>query len=83
MDELQRTIGSRHFNELAAYAKRNTLNPDQWWSTAQAMSMVIAAISGQWIDPAMIVPGQIDPEKAREAKERAAEKAMDREASRQ
>lgn len=47
------------------------------------MSMVIAAISGQWIDPALIVPGQVDPEKAQEAKERAAEKAMDRESARQ
>lgn len=46
------------------------------------MSMVVAAITGQWIEPETIIPGQIDVEQLRKAKEEAAEKAMDREAKR-
>ena len=82
MIELQQVITSAHFTELQAFARRNTLSGDVWWSAANSMSMLVAAMSGQWVPPEMIVPGQVDPEKLREAKERAAEKAMDRQADR-
>lgn len=44
------------------------------------MAMQIAAMTGQWIDPRMIIPGQVDPEKLRQAREKAAERAMDKSA---
>lgn len=65
-----------------AFAKRNTLAPDTWWSTAQAMSLIVQAISGESIDPKIMIPGQIDIEKRNQDRMEAAERAMNRKAKR-
>lgn len=54
------------------------MNPDQWWSTAQAASLISASMTGEWIDPAFMVPGQVDFDEVKRRKEAAAEKAMNR-----
>ncbi len=39
-------------------------------------------MSGEWIDPKKLVPGQVDPEKEQLAKIRQMEKQMDKKAKR-
>jgi len=80
--ELQQQISSRHFTELIAFTNRNTLSPDQWWSTAGAAALVSASMTGEWINPAFLVPGQVDHKKLEAKRQAAAEKALDRKASR-
>ncbi|MEP0427680.1 hypothetical protein [Rhodopirellula bahusiensis] len=81
MDELQEQISSEHFTELLAFCNRNTLAPDQWWSAAGAASLVFSGLTGQWIDPSFLVPGQVDVDELNERRQEAAEKALDRKAS--
>jgi hypothetical protein len=64
-----------------AFCNRNTLSPDQWWSAAGGASLVFAGLTGQWIDPAFLVPGQVNSEELKARREEAAEKAMDRKAN--
>lgn len=73
-------ISSKHFTELKAYRNRNTLNPDVWFSTARLCAMQAAA-NGMESRPIDFVPVN-DPtaEARREAKARAAEAMLDRDA---
>lgn len=76
--ELQSQISSEHFTELLAFANRNTLSPDQWWSNAFAAAFVFTGITGSWVDPAFLVPGQVDADQLAKKREAAAERAMNR-----
>lgn len=78
--ELQQRITSAEFSELAEYIKLNTAAPELWWSSALQTSKIVQALTGEWINPAEHVPGQVDLEKLRSARMEAAERRMDRDA---
>lgn len=73
-------ISSSQFAELMAYRNRNTLHPDLWWSNATTTSMLGRAMGGHWVDPRLMVPGQIDVEEWTKRQERLADKSLDRQA---
>lgn len=78
VNELQASISSREFTELAEYIKKNTANPELWWSMAVSTSKIIQALTGEWIDPREHVPGQIDIEARQAARMAEAERRMDK-----
>ena len=83
MHELQEQLTSADFSELAAYIRRNTSNPDMWWSQAVQTSNIVNAMSGEWIPPENFVPGQVDIEAQREQRMKLAEERMDRAAQKE
>lgn len=78
VSELQASMSSSEFSELAEYIKRNTAHPDIWWSQAVQTSKIISALTGEWIDPREHVPGQVDFEARRQARMKLAEQRMDK-----
>lgn len=84
MRQLQQQITSEEFNELRAYRRRNTLQPNVWRSVASLISYQIYMASGIWTPPAEFIPtGQVDEAKRQRQREAAAEAALERQRQRQ
>lgn len=76
--ELQEQLTSSEFTELAEYIRRNTANPELWWSTAVQTSNIVQALTGEWIPPERFVPGQFDMEAHKRARMEQAERRLDK-----
>lgn len=71
---LQQVIDSKHFTELMAFKRRNTLSPNTWFPAAQ-LARVVAHDP-----PERFVPISLDEDAIRERHAAAAESHMDRDA---
>lgn len=64
-----------------AFKRRNTLHPAMRKALATSTAIAIAASTGVWIEPDLVIPvGRIDAAAIRQARVEAAEKSLDRKA---